>query len=176
MYNIQILGSGSSLPKKKLDNIFFEKTVNKSDEWIYSKTGIKTRYIIENIQEYIAENGKITYNVRQTEEIHEIISDYVNERVSLYVYDMPQGWLELKDNGQNYKPGEFHIYSIMKCLENTIIKYVFQQYGDGYEFIDNQEEDQAHNSGEDASEDANQDESKITDYDEVKQKNECIIN
>ena len=29
----------------------------------------------ENIQEYIAENGKITYNVRQTEEIHEIISD-----------------------------------------------------------------------------------------------------
>ena len=53
MYNIQILGYCSSLPKKKLDNIFFEKTVNKSDEWIYSKTGIKTRYIIENIQEYI---------------------------------------------------------------------------------------------------------------------------
>jgi len=53
MVNIKIIGSGSKLPKKKLDNSFFEKTVNKTDDWIVSKTGIKSRYIIDSIEEYI---------------------------------------------------------------------------------------------------------------------------
>ena len=73
----------------------------------------------KNIQEYIAENDKITYDISWPEEIHETISNYLIDRCSPYVYDMSQGWLELKDedNRQKYKPHEFHIYSIMKCLE-----------------------------------------------------------
>ena len=53
MSNIKILGTGMGIPKRKIDNDFFEKTVNKDDEWIYKKTGIKSRYIIENNEEYI---------------------------------------------------------------------------------------------------------------------------
>ena len=52
MNNIKILGSGKSTPKNKIDNHFFENTVEKNDEWIFKKTGIKTRYIIENEEEY----------------------------------------------------------------------------------------------------------------------------
>lgn len=53
MNNIKILGTGSCLPKKIIDNNYFIDTVNKNDEWIYSKTGIRTRHIICDNKEYI---------------------------------------------------------------------------------------------------------------------------
>lgn len=41
---IKILGTGSSHPKNKVTNFDFKK-IETSDEWIYSRTGIKSRYI-----------------------------------------------------------------------------------------------------------------------------------
>ena len=133
----------------------------------------------ENIQEYIAENGKISYNFEQTEAIHETISYYINGIFSYYIYDIPQGWLNIDmDSHRFYKSGEFHIYSIMKCLEKTIIKYVFQQYGDGYEFIDSKEKEQEEQEDQENQEDPEEQEeiNNLGDYNEVKQKNECNIN
>lgn len=42
---IKIIGTGSYLPKKILTNYDLEKMVDTSNEWIVSRTGIKTRHI-----------------------------------------------------------------------------------------------------------------------------------
>lgn len=44
---IKITGVGKSLPPKAVDNKEFEKYLETSDEWITTRTGIKTRYIAE---------------------------------------------------------------------------------------------------------------------------------
>jgi len=44
---IKILATGRAVPKKKLTNFDFEKIVETSDEWIYTRTGIKSRYLCE---------------------------------------------------------------------------------------------------------------------------------
>lgn len=43
----QIIGTGIYLPEKKLTNFDLEKMVDTSDEWIYTRTGIKERRIVE---------------------------------------------------------------------------------------------------------------------------------
>jgi 3-oxoacyl-[acyl-carrier-protein] synthase-3 len=40
-----VLGTGSALPKRRLDNAELAKTVDTSDQWIVERTGIHTRYI-----------------------------------------------------------------------------------------------------------------------------------
>ena len=40
-----IAGTGSFLPKKKVTNSDLEKEINTNDEWIHSRTGIKSRYL-----------------------------------------------------------------------------------------------------------------------------------
>ncbi len=45
--NVGIIGIGSYLPKKILDNFELEKMVNTTDEWITTRTGIKERRIAE---------------------------------------------------------------------------------------------------------------------------------
>ena len=40
-----ILGTGSALPVRRLDNAELAKTVDTSDEWIVSRTGIRSRHI-----------------------------------------------------------------------------------------------------------------------------------
>ena len=40
-----VLGTGSALPKRRLDNEELAKTVDTSDQWIVERTGIRTRYI-----------------------------------------------------------------------------------------------------------------------------------
>src|SRR5215217_6800592 len=40
-----ILGTGSALPKRRLDNAELCETVDTSDQWIVDRTGIRTRYI-----------------------------------------------------------------------------------------------------------------------------------
>ena len=45
-----ILGVGSYLPEKNVDNIELSKKVDTSDEWITSRTGIKARRIAEKKQ------------------------------------------------------------------------------------------------------------------------------
>ena len=44
---IKILATGRAVPKKKLTNFDFEKIVETSDEWINTRTGIKSRYLCE---------------------------------------------------------------------------------------------------------------------------------
>ena len=43
----KILGIGSALPEKVLDNFYFEKIVDTSDEWITERSGIRTRHFAE---------------------------------------------------------------------------------------------------------------------------------
>ena len=43
--NSFIAGTGSFLPKKKVTNSDLEKEINTNDEWIHSRTGIKSRYL-----------------------------------------------------------------------------------------------------------------------------------
>ncbi|MFA5560660.1 MAG: beta-ketoacyl-ACP synthase III [Acholeplasmataceae bacterium] len=40
---VAIVGAGKYLPEEKLDNQYFEKIVDTSDDWIVSRTGIKER-------------------------------------------------------------------------------------------------------------------------------------
>ncbi len=47
MKRFKILGTGSSLPPKILTNEDLEKMVDTSDEWITTRTGIKTRHIAD---------------------------------------------------------------------------------------------------------------------------------
>lgn len=50
--NVKILGCSHQVPEKIIKNDYFKNTVNKDDEWIYKKTGIKKRHIITSNQEY----------------------------------------------------------------------------------------------------------------------------
>jgi 3-oxoacyl-[acyl-carrier-protein] synthase III len=40
-----IAGTGSSLPKRRVDNAELAETVETSDQWIVERTGIRSRYI-----------------------------------------------------------------------------------------------------------------------------------
>ncbi len=44
MFGINILGTGSYVPKLKIDNDALSKIVDTNDEWISTRTGIKTRH------------------------------------------------------------------------------------------------------------------------------------
>ncbi len=46
--NAKITGFGHCLPKKVLSNTDLEKIVETSDEWITTRTGIKSRHVVEN--------------------------------------------------------------------------------------------------------------------------------
>jgi 3-oxoacyl-[acyl-carrier-protein] synthase-3 len=47
-YNAVITAIGMYVPDKILDNAYFEKIVDTSDEWITTRTGIKERRLLEN--------------------------------------------------------------------------------------------------------------------------------
>jgi 3-oxoacyl-[acyl-carrier-protein] synthase-3 len=47
-YNAVITGLGMYVPDKILDNAYFEKIVETTDEWITARTGIRERRILEN--------------------------------------------------------------------------------------------------------------------------------
>ena len=44
----EIIGTGSYLPKKVLTNDDLAKMVDTSDEWIFTRTGIKERHIADD--------------------------------------------------------------------------------------------------------------------------------
>jgi len=46
--NLKIISTGHYVPKKCLTNEDLEKIVDTSDEWIYSRTGVKNRHIVES--------------------------------------------------------------------------------------------------------------------------------
>jgi 3-oxoacyl-[acyl-carrier-protein] synthase-3 len=45
---VSIKGTGSFLPERVLDNAYFEKLINTSDEWIVARTGIRERRILDS--------------------------------------------------------------------------------------------------------------------------------
>jgi 3-oxoacyl-[acyl-carrier-protein] synthase-3 len=45
MFNARITGTGSYLPEKIVTNKEFESTLDTTDEWIYTRTGIKQRHV-----------------------------------------------------------------------------------------------------------------------------------
>jgi 3-oxoacyl-[acyl-carrier-protein] synthase-3 len=47
MKKIGIMGTGSHFPERVIPNSYFEKIVNTTDEWIVTRTGIRTRRMIE---------------------------------------------------------------------------------------------------------------------------------
>ena len=49
-FSSYILGCGSYVPKRILTNNDLSKKMNTSDEWIYTRTGIKQRHIANNNQ------------------------------------------------------------------------------------------------------------------------------
>ncbi len=62
--NAQITGVGKYIPEKILDNKYFEKIVDTSDEWIRSRTGIRERHVLE-------EGGTSTLATRAVENLME---------------------------------------------------------------------------------------------------------
>ena len=48
MRRARIIGTGSCVPKKALNNWDLEKMVNTSDEWIFTRTGIRERRVVED--------------------------------------------------------------------------------------------------------------------------------
>ena len=46
----KIIGAGSYLPEKILTNDDLSKMVDTNDEWIYTRSGIKTRHIAADYQ------------------------------------------------------------------------------------------------------------------------------
>ncbi|MFY9412085.1 MAG: 3-oxoacyl-ACP synthase, partial [Dethiobacteria bacterium] len=45
--SVAITGSGAALPERRMTNFDLEKMVETSDEWIFSRTGIRERRILE---------------------------------------------------------------------------------------------------------------------------------
>lgn len=52
---VRIMGTGSALPRKRVDNQRMEQLVETSDEWIRERTGIASRYV--STGETVAELG-----------------------------------------------------------------------------------------------------------------------
>ncbi|MFN4220043.1 MAG: 3-oxoacyl-ACP synthase III family protein [bacterium] len=48
MFGVDIVSTGIYLPDKKISNFDLEKIMDTSDEWIYQRTGIKYRYVVED--------------------------------------------------------------------------------------------------------------------------------
>ena len=47
MANARLTAIGMAVPRKKVPNAYFESIIDTTDEWIVSRTGIKTRYHVE---------------------------------------------------------------------------------------------------------------------------------
>ncbi len=49
MTNLNIISTGHYVPKKAVSNYDLEKIIDTSDEWIFTRTGIKCRHISDNL-------------------------------------------------------------------------------------------------------------------------------
>ena len=47
MKGISIVNTGYYVPERRVENEVFSKTLQTSDEWIVSRTGIKARHFVE---------------------------------------------------------------------------------------------------------------------------------
>ncbi len=48
MNSVEILANGIALPEQKIENKILEKNFGLTENWIYNRTGIKTRYYVKN--------------------------------------------------------------------------------------------------------------------------------
>ena len=84
---MKILGTGSSLPKMQVGNDDLSKFLDTSDEWIFPRTGIKTRHIIsdESLEDLAADAARKALadaGVEASEIDLIICSNVVNEYVT----------------------------------------------------------------------------------------------
>lgn len=100
--NIKIVSTGKFLPERILSNIDLEKFVDTSDEWIYSRTGIKERRISDDqstaemaTQAALAAIKKINYNTKMIDLI--IVATFTPDYLSPSVANLVQAKLGLND-------------------------------------------------------------------------------
>jgi len=156
------------------------------------------------IQEHIEINNKVIYDVRCLDDINLYMYNYIYDYLYNHLYSsshndyitLAEGWLIW-----NEKKGKFYNVDInlKDFIIQKIVKYVFQQLGDDYEFIDEQtnspdcnentnanEEEQNNNSdgddsddgsdGNDSNDDSNDGSDGENEFNKNKQNNECVIN
>lgn len=102
MNNVKIVSSGKYVPKNTLTNFDLEQIVETSDEWIVSRTGIKSRYIAKeestsDLAYKAALNAinKITYDKTKIELI--IVATFTPEYKSPSVASLVQAKLGLNN-------------------------------------------------------------------------------
>ena len=102
MNNIKIVSTGKYIPQKTLTNADLEKMVETSDEWIYSRTGIKSRHVVtdETITDlaYLAAKNaidKVNYDINKIDLI--IVATCSSEYKTPSVANVVQAKLGLND-------------------------------------------------------------------------------
>ena len=122
----------------------------------------------ESILEYIEENGKLIYGTGDD------IDEFIYEKVYIetpYVYDIAQGWLSWDNyrcqfsNNNNFLGQE--------VLINDIIKYVFEQYGNGFEYLEDNIDNTPDNTPDNTLDNNNDD--KQENEPEQKNNEDCVI-
>ena len=73
MKNIKIISTGRYLPQCKVDNNEIAEKLNVTENFIYKRTGIETRYYTTKTQEYMAK--KLIQNIENFAEYIAITSD-----------------------------------------------------------------------------------------------------
>lgn len=132
-YNINILSTGKYLPSDKLTNDDLSKLVDTSDEWIFPRTGIKTRRIASENElvvdlAYNAAVDAINKNNINKDEIDLIIvATITNEIKNPSVANMVQKKLDIKGNVMSFDinaacTGFVYALEIASSLVNTSFK------------------------------------------------------
>lgn len=132
-YNINILSTGKYLPSDKLTNDDLSKLVDTSDEWIFPRTGIKTRRIASENElvvdlAYNAAVDAINKNNINKDEIDLIIvATITNEIKNPSVANLVQKKLDIKGNVMSFDinaacTGFVYALEIASSLVNTSFK------------------------------------------------------
>ena len=103
MKNIEIIASGKYIPKTKIDNKYLSKKLNVTEDFIYKRTGIQTRYhskneniedlAINSIKDLIQKNPKI--NIKNTDMI--IVATTSTNTLMPGISYKIQKWFDVKE-------------------------------------------------------------------------------
>lgn len=102
LYNVKVISTGKYAPSKVVSNQDLEKIVDTSDEWIYSRTGIKNRRHVEEEQNsdlaYLAAQdavNKVNYDLNKVDLI--IVATFNPDMKCPSVANLVQAKLGLND-------------------------------------------------------------------------------
>lgn len=102
MNNIKVISTGSYTPSKVVSNKELEKIVDTSDEWIYSRTGIRSRHISEGettsdlaYKASLKAIEKVNYDIGKIDLI--IVATFTPDYLSPGVSNLVQAKLGLSD-------------------------------------------------------------------------------